>query len=94
MSARGREQQRLKEAERGKKRRLQEREREEIFVSDLYKSPDANDINKNRDPAAHLVGSEEDGAEEAAVDGALVHHQRVLLVVARVARDGHNRVDA
>mmetsp|Transcript_37572 Transcript_37572/g.94847 ORF Transcript_37572/g.94847 Transcript_37572/m.94847 type:complete len:646 (-) Transcript_37572:1836-3773(-) len=41
-----------------------------------------------------LVGAEEDGSEEASVDGALVHHERVLLVVPRVARDGHDGVDA
>ena len=40
----------------------------------------------------HPVGAEEHGAEEAAVDGRLVHHERVLLVVAAVARDGHHRV--
>ena len=39
--------------------------------------------------AAHPVGSEEHGSEEAAVDGGLVHHKGVLLVVAAVARNGH-----
>ena len=42
--------------------------------------------------AAHPVGPEEHGAEEAAVDGGLVHHEGVLLVVAAVAGDGHNCV--
>ena len=42
--------------------------------------------------AAHPVGAEEHGAEEAAVDGGLVHHERVLLVVPAVARDRHDRV--
>ena len=40
----------------------------------------------------HPVGAEEHGAEEAAVDGRLVEHDAVLLVVARVAGDGHDRV--
>ena len=42
--------------------------------------------------AAHPVGPEEHGPEEAAVDGGLVHHQGILLVIAAVAGDGHNRV--
>mmetsp|Transcript_16479 Transcript_16479/g.64296 ORF Transcript_16479/g.64296 Transcript_16479/m.64296 type:complete len:1268 (+) Transcript_16479:614-4417(+) len=38
------------------------------------------------------VGAHEDGAEEAAVDGRLVHDDRILLVVARVAGDCHDAV--
>ena len=41
---------------------------------------------------AHPVGAEEHGAEEASVDGGLVHHEGVLLVVAAVAGNGHNCV--
>mmetsp|Transcript_38486 Transcript_38486/g.101520 ORF Transcript_38486/g.101520 Transcript_38486/m.101520 type:complete len:291 (-) Transcript_38486:136-1008(-) len=40
------------------------------------------------------VRAVEDGAEEAAVDRRLVHDHRVLLVVARVARDRDRRIDA
>ncbi len=42
----------------------------------------------------HLVCPVEDGPEEAPVDGRLVHHQTVFLIVARVARNGHNGIDA
>ena len=35
---------------------------------------------------------EEHGAEEAPVYGGLVHHDRVLLIVATVAGYGHNRI--
>mmetsp|Transcript_15972 Transcript_15972/g.60416 ORF Transcript_15972/g.60416 Transcript_15972/m.60416 type:complete len:683 (-) Transcript_15972:428-2476(-) len=40
------------------------------------------------------VGAVEDGAEEAAVDGALVHDEGVLLVVAGKRGNGHDGVDA
>ena len=36
-----------------------------------------------------LVFAEEHGAEEASVNGGLVHHHTVLLVVPAVAEDGH-----
>ena len=39
-----------------------------------------------------LVALERDGTEEPAVDGALVHHDRVLLVEAGVAADRHDGV--
>ena len=35
---------------------------------------------------------EEHGSEEATVNGGLVHHDRVLLVVATVAGNGHNGI--
>ena len=43
---------------------------------------------------AYPVGSEEDGPEEAAIDGGLVHHNTILLVVAAIASNGHNGVVA
>ena len=39
-----------------------------------------------------IVGSEEDRAEEPSVDGALVQHDGVFLVVARIASNGDNGV--
>jgi hypothetical protein len=41
-----------------------------------------------------LVAAEEDAAEQAAVDAALVHDHAVLLVVPAVARQRHDGVDA
>ena len=42
--------------------------------------------------AAYPVGAEEHGAEEASVDGGLVHHQGVLLVVPAIAGNRHDCV--
>ena len=40
----------------------------------------------------YLVGPEEHGSEEASVDGGLVHHHTVFLVVATVASNSHNGI--
>ena len=42
--------------------------------------------------AERLELPEEHGSEEASVNGGLVHHDRVLLVVATVACNGHNGI--
>ena len=49
-------------------------------------------VSKHRGWSAHLVGSEEHGSEEAAVNGGLAEHDRVLLVVARVAGNCHDGI--
>ena len=41
---------------------------------------------------AYPVRAEEDGAEEAPVNGRLVHHDTILLVVAAVAGNGNNSI--
>lgn len=40
------------------------------------------------------IGTIKNGSEEATINGRLIHEDRVLLIVARVARDGDCRVDA
>ena len=41
---------------------------------------------------AYPVGSEEDGPEKTTIDGGLVHHDTILLIVAAIAGNGHNGV--
>ena len=39
-----------------------------------------------------VICAVEEGAEETAINGALVKHDRILLIVSRIARDGDNGV--
>ena len=55
------------------------------------KDKHAQAVQRMRD-IAYPVGTEEDGPEEAAIDGGLVHHDGIFLVVAAIAGNGHDGV--